>query len=109
MDLSISCRETKDLLDAATPAPVFLDCREREEYDLVHIKGSILLPMSKIGDRIGELAGREEDHLIVYCHHGMRSAQVAQWLRTRGFPNVQTMDGGIDQWAEEIDPSLPRY
>ena len=96
------------MLASAKP-PLLIDCRERIEYDTVHIKGAILLPMSLIAERIGELAGREEDHLVVYCHHGVRSQQVANWLRGQGFPHTQSMNGGIDQWAVEIDPSLPRY
>jgi rhodanese-related sulfurtransferase len=45
----------------------------------------------------------------VHCHHGGRSLRVVRWLREQGFSRAQSMAGGIDQWAVDIDPSLPRY
>ena len=47
--------------------------------------------------------------VVVYCHHGVRSLNVANWLRQQGIPNVQSMDGGIDVWSLTVDPSVPRY
>ncbi|HCN79444.1 MAG TPA: hypothetical protein DIT13_19955, partial [Verrucomicrobiales bacterium] len=49
------------------------------------------------------------EHLIIYCHHGMRSQRAAAWLRQHGFRNAQSMRGGIDAWADLIDPAMPRY
>lgn len=107
MQLEITCRETKALIESAVP--LLIDCREVAEWDLVHIEGATLLPMSQIAAQLDKLAGRQQEHLIVYCHHGMRSAQVAMWLRGQGFANTQSMAGGIDAWAAEIDPQLARY
>jgi len=88
---------------------LLLDCREQNEYDAVYIDGATLVPMSELEQRAGELDGHKEGRVVVYCHHGGRSLQIAAWLRSRGFTQVQSMSGGIDQWSVEIDPSLPRY
>lgn len=90
---------------------VLLDCRELDEYQFARIEGARLLPMSEIEERLGELrTGTGGDQaLVVHCHHGGCSLQVAQWLRLRGFPRAQSMAGGIDQWSNEIDPAVPRY
>ena len=108
MNLEISVADTKRMLDAGE-LPLLVDCREQHEWDLVRIDGAALLPMSEIASRIGELAGREQQHIVVYCHHGARSAQVANWLRGQGFDQTQSMAGGIDRWSLEIDPQLARY
>lgn len=106
--LEITCGETKRVLDGATP-PLLLDCREQQEYDLVAIAGSQLLPMSEVASRASELPDDQDRHIIVHCHHGGRSAQVATWLRGQGYARAQSMAGGIDQWAVEIEPGMARY
>ncbi|MFN3151161.1 rhodanese-like domain-containing protein [Bremerella sp.] len=88
---------------------VLLDCREQNEFDLVRIDGSTLIPMSEIQDRIAELEAHRQRHIVVHCHHGGRSMRVTQWLRQQGFPKVQNMAGGIHAWAQDIDPSMPTY
>jgi rhodanese-related sulfurtransferase len=65
--------------------------------------------MSQIQARLGELTPLREKHFVVHCHHGGRSERVTYWLRANGFPRVQNMAGGIDAWAVQIDPALPRY
>lgn len=108
MKLEISCHAAKSQLDSQAP-PLLVDCREQQEFDLVHIGGAKLMPMSQITGCLDELAGREEESIIVYCHHGMRSAQVAMWLREQGFANAMSMTGGIDAWAADIEPGMTRY
>jgi rhodanese-related sulfurtransferase len=93
---------------------LLLDCRETDEYEVARIAGAWLLPMSEIESRVAELraerGGEVGDwEITVHCHHGGRSLQVAQWLRRQGFHLAQSMAGGIDQWATEIDSSVPRY
>jgi rhodanese-related sulfurtransferase len=88
---------------------LLLDCREPEEHTIAAIGGSMLVPMSELPERVGELAGREAERIVVYCHLGGRSLRVAHWLRQQGFEQAQSMAGGIDQWAVEVEPGMPRY
>lgn len=88
---------------------VLLDCREQNEWDTVHIRGAQLVPMSEIASQLEKLEPLRERRIVVYCHHGGRSMRVTQWLRQQGFPRTQSLAGGIDNWAEAIDPTLPRY
>jgi rhodanese-related sulfurtransferase len=86
-----------------------IDCREPHEYAIVALPGATLLPMSTITSRLGDLQGQERERIIVYCHLGVRSQHVATWLRQQGYSQAQSLTGGIDAWAVEIDPDLPRY
>ena len=88
---------------------LLLDCREEDEYQLVHLPQSRLIPMSEIQERIIELEPHREKEIVVYCHHGMRSLQVTLWLLQQVFADVKSLAGGIDQWSQKIDPSLRRY
>jgi adenylyltransferase/sulfurtransferase len=108
LPLEISCDDVQRLRTSGTDF-MLLDCRERDEHELVRIGGATLLPMSELMDRAGELAPHKARRLVVHCHHGGRSMRVAQWLRGQGFEQVQSMAGGIDQWAAEIEPGMPRY
>lgn len=106
--LEIDCRTVKARLDAGESL-VLLDCREPNEHEFAHLAGSRLLPMSELLLRVGELDEERNAEIIVYCHHGVRSRQVANWLRAQGFPHVRTLTGGIDRWSQEVEPTLPRY
>lgn len=88
---------------------LLIDCREPNEYEIASIEGAQLLPMSALTDRVGELAGNEERRIVVHCHMGGRSLRVANWLRQQGFSRAQSMAGGIDQWATDVEPGMPRY
>lgn len=87
----------------------FLDCREPDEYETAAIPGATLLPMSELQERLEELQPHRDSRIVVHCHHGGRSLQVANYLRRAGFENAQSMAGGIDEWSQQIDPSIPRY
>lgn len=106
--LEIDCQAVKQKLDTNHPF-ILLDCREQDEYNLVHIPECRLLPMSEIQQRVSELDEHREAEIVVYCHHGMRSLQVTAWLQQEGFTNVKSMQGGIDAWSCEIDNSKTRY
>lgn len=108
LPLDIDCRTVKEQLDAGHSF-LLIDCREPEEYAIVSIAGAALLPMSQIQSRISELEPHKNEPIVVHCHHGGRSRKVTEWLRSQGFRLAQNMAGGIDQWAVEIDPKLPRY
>ena len=106
--MEVDCKTVKAKLDAGEHF-VFIDCREQNEYDLVKIDGTTLIPMSQIPGRVAELEQHKDSDIVVHCHHGGRSLNVVMWLKDRGFQNPLSMAGGIDLWAQEIDPSLPRY
>ncbi|HEY5311196.1 MAG TPA: rhodanese-like domain-containing protein [Pirellulales bacterium] len=106
--LEVDCRAVKQRLDAGQPL-VLLDCREPDEHEIVRLAAARLLPMSQLMTRVGELDDARDQPLVVFCHHGGRSMRVATWLRQQGFDQAQSMSGGIDRWAEEIDQTLARY
>ncbi len=102
----ISVAELKALLDARKPLKI-IDVRESHEYDICRIPGSKLIPLSEFVQRIPELDSAEE--LVLHCHHGMRSMKALDLLRSAGFRKIKSLHGGIDAWAEEVDPEMPRY
>ncbi|MEZ6063257.1 MAG: rhodanese-like domain-containing protein [Planctomycetaceae bacterium] len=106
--MEVDCGTVKAKRDAGDVF-LLLDCREQAEFDRVAIDGAVLLPMSEIHGRVSELEEHKAAEIVVYCHHGGRSLRVAMWLRQQGFQKAFSMAGGIDQWAMEIDVSLPRY
>ena len=108
LGLEITVAETKQLLEEQADFH-FLDCREQNEWDFVNIEGAALLPMSEIQERVAELEPHKDRHIVIHCHHGGRSLQVAQWLRNQGYDQAQSMAGGIDVWSQEIDGTKPRY
>jgi rhodanese-related sulfurtransferase len=108
LPLEISCEDVHALHNAGATF-AFIDCREPDEFEVCRIKGATLLPMSELRDRLAELEPHRAERVVVHCHHGGRSLRVATFLRQQGFPQAQSMVGGIDAWAERIDPSVPRY
>lgn len=96
--------------DQRTPWLFLLDCRTPEERTVAKIEPSGFVPMQEIPGRLAELQTHGSDReIIVYCHHGQRSLQVAMFLRQNGLANVKSMAGGIDAWSQFIDPDVPRY
>lgn len=93
-------------------APLLLDCRRSDEHAFCRIEGAMLVPMDQTvsrADEIEEAAGGKDRPIIVHCHHGRRSLQVAATLRGLGFTSVRSMAGGIDLWSIDIDPKVARY
>ena len=92
---------------AENPSLVLLDVREPVELATVKVDWATWIPMAEIPRRIGELDPSVP--VAVMCHHGGRSERVAAFLAARGFAHVVNVDGGIDAYAERIEPSLARY
>lgn len=94
---------------------IWLDVREREEIAKVSIKDERirLSPLSELADRqlkaLPDEAQDQQAEIIVFCHHGMRSAQVTAWLQQQGWQKVTSMSGGVAAWAHEIDPTIGTY
>lgn len=106
--LEITCQEVHEKRSRGESF-LLLDCREQDEFDLVHIEGARLVPMSELADRVSELESHRSEEIVVYCHHGGRSLRVTRWLQGQGYADVKSMAGGIDEWATLIEPTLPRY
>jgi rhodanese-related sulfurtransferase len=102
---NITPRELKSWLEAGED-PVLLDVREPWEFELAHIQGSTLVPMSLLEERFTELDPDSET--VVICHHGNRSAYVAEALQRAGFKNVLNLEGGLDAYSF-VDETVPRY
>jgi rhodanese-related sulfurtransferase len=103
----LDATQVKELLDELDTAPLLLDVREPHEFACCRIDGSLHIPMGEIVSRLNELD--PDRATVVVCHHGMRSAQVARFLESQGFGQVINLSGGIDAWAREVDPGMPRY
>lgn len=99
--------ELKDYCSQTETPPQLLDVREPNEYAYCHLDGSLHIPMNQVPTRLGELDAARD--VVVICHHGMRSLQVAHYLESHGFGRVINLDGGIDAWAVQLDPDMPRY
>ena len=85
-----------------------IDVREPWEHETARVEGSLLMPMGEVPARAHQELDPEE-HLVVLCHHGVRSMNVTVWLRNQGFEQAQSIRGGIDAWSAEVDPAIPRY
>lgn len=106
LDYEISPIDTAALLKEARTK--LIDVREPWEFETAHIDGSLHIPIGEIPARVHQELDPEE-HLVVLCHHGMRSMNVTAWLRGQGFEQVQSLRGGIDAWSAEVDPGVRRY
>ena len=102
----ISPRDLKARLDARQPL-VLLDVREDWETKLCRLENAMHIPIEEIELRVEELDAADE--IVVYCHHGVRSAAVANYLRQLGYARAVNLAGGLDQWAHSVDPSMRRY
>jgi rhodanese-related sulfurtransferase len=102
----ISPQELKRRIDGRQ-APILLDVRQDWETKLCRLGNAVHIPIEEIEVRVDEL--NPEDEIVVYCHQGVRSAAVAQYLRQLGFKNVKNLAGGLDHWARAVDPGMRRY
>ena len=95
------------LADRGRRAPLLLDVREPWEFQTCRIDGSVLAPMRTIPARAHELD--RDSETVVICHHGVRSYQVGLFLERNGFSNLYNLQGGVSAWADQVEPTMPRY
>ncbi len=104
-ELTIEPRKVHEMRERAEKF-LLLDCREPWEFEAANIEGATLIPMRQIPQRLDEIP--KDQPVVVYCHAGMRSFDVASWLKQQGVEAL-SLSGGIDRWSLEIDPRVPRY
>lgn len=102
----LSVQQLRDRLARGGP-PIVLDVRAPWEVKICALPGSTLIPMGEITARTDELPRDKE--IVVLCHHGMRSLQVACYLSEHGFASLYNLSGGIDAWAREVNTTLATY
>ena len=107
MDYEITAEEVKGKLDAGETFTL-LDVREPLEFETAIISCATLFPMGDVPSRAHQELD-PEDHIVVICHHGVRSMNVTVWLRQQGFEKAQSMRGGIDAWSRRVDEKVPVY
>ena len=104
----VRARQLADwLADESRPNPVLLDVRESSELAICKLEGSQHIPMHMVPMRLAEIDPAQD--VVVICHHGGRSMQVAMFLEHNGFSAVYNLMGGVEAWAGEVDPSMRRY
>jgi adenylyltransferase/sulfurtransferase len=103
--LDMTPEELKQRLDAGDDLFV-LDVREPNEYQICNLGGH-LIPLNDLPKRVSELDSSRE--IVVHCKMGGRSAKAVDFLRQSGFGKVHNLAGGIQAWAERVDPKMPKY
>jgi sulfur-carrier protein adenylyltransferase/sulfurtransferase len=101
----ISVQQLKARMEAGENI-LLLDVREPYEFKIANLSGQ-LVPLGQLHSKFSEIDRSRE--IVVYCHHGNRSAIAVQFLKNQGFEKVLNLAGGIEQWSREIDPSVTRY
>jgi sulfur-carrier protein adenylyltransferase/sulfurtransferase len=102
----ITAPELKRLMDQKKPF-VLVDVREPHEYDICRIPGSTLIPLGEVARRMHEL--NSADDIVVHCRSGVRSAKAVDFLMKSGFRKIHNLKGGILAWADQVDPTVPKY
>jgi molybdopterin/thiamine biosynthesis adenylyltransferase/rhodanese-related sulfurtransferase len=103
----VTVQDMKKALDDPALGIKVIDVREQDEYEIAHVKGVPLLPLSQLSQRFTELDPNQQYY--IHCKMGGRSMKALHFLREQGFKYLKNVKGGIDAWSEEIDSSVPRY
>tara|TARA_B110000467_G_scaffold138890_1_gene137934 strand:- start:403 stop:825 length:423 start_codon:yes stop_codon:yes gene_type:complete len=104
--MTLTVVELKELLEADKSIQL-IDVRESFEWDICHIEGAQLMPMNSIPDMMEDID--KNKRTVVYCHHGMRSQRVIDYLVREGFDNLLNLEGGIHAWAIQVDADMEKY
>ena len=106
--LEITPEEVKARLDAGDPLHL-IDVREEQELAVCSLEGAEHIPMMSLFLGMKKTAAAQDASIVVVCHHGIRSLEATQFLKMQGFEDVKSMAGGVEAWAQRVDPSMPRY
>jgi sulfur-carrier protein adenylyltransferase/sulfurtransferase len=101
----VTAKQLQEMM--STQKVTLLDVREPQEWDITRIEGAKLIPLGELPNRLNELDTADE--MVVYCHHGMRSARAIGFLKKMGFEKLHNLAGGVDAWAINVDKDMPRY
>ena len=107
MEYEITLEEVKSKIDRREEFTL-LDMREPWEFETASMERAKLMPIGDVPSRAHQELD-PEDHIVVVCHHGVRSMNVTAWLRQQGFEKAQSMRGGIDAWSRQVDRTVPVY
>jgi molybdopterin/thiamine biosynthesis adenylyltransferase/rhodanese-related sulfurtransferase len=102
----VTAKQLKEQLDNGQKVTL-LDVRSPEEWQITHLEGAKHIPLDDLPTRMNELD--TADDMVVYCHHGMRSARAIGFLKKMGFEKLKNLAGGIDAWSVNVDQDTPRY
>jgi adenylyltransferase/sulfurtransferase len=105
-DVQLTVEDLKSKIDKNDDM-LLVDVREPHEWEICHIEGAKLVPLSRFASEINQLNSAQE--IILHCHKGIRSLKALQFLHQAGFRKLKNLQGGIDAWASRIDPDMPRY
>src|SRR5436309_85089 len=105
-EFQITVAELKQKIDGGK-AVVLLDVREPMEWEIARLDKAVLMPVAQVPSRVNELSTADE--IVVYCKTGVRSGRITNFLREIGFRKAKNLVGGIDEWAEKIEPEMARY
>jgi len=99
--------QLKEFLASTNEQPLLLDVRERWEFEYCNIEGSVLIPIGQLPNKLETLDKSQE--IIMICHHGIRSRQMGYYMEQAGFEHITNLDGGVEQWANDVDKTMKRY
>lgn len=107
--LEITPAELKAKLEHADEEVHLVDVREAQELAFCSLPGAQHIPMLQLFTGLQVPRAEAEAAIVVFCHHGVRSLEAAKYLRLNGFANARSLAGGLEAWAQDVDPSMPRY
>jgi rhodanese-related sulfurtransferase len=108
--MEISPEELQELLGQPGPRPFRLvDVREEDEFAICRLESAELVPLAQLAALAPARWPDKEKPIVVYCHHGMRSSYAARLLNQLGYGMVYNLTGGIEAWADRLDPAMARY
>ena len=103
---NISAKELNELINSTEKIQI-IDVRERFEWDICHIEGTLNIPMNLIIESIDKIS--KNITTVIICHHGTRSMNVIHYLESIGYKNLINLDGGIHAWSTEVDKTMSTY